>query len=98
MRFRQYGHTYCYFTQVNPVIQRVPGTLFVVGFPGLLKDLVHTLAFLAFEPVAARDAWSPWDTVISRVTFSPRGAGWALQTAAILENQGGEEARVKGSE
>lgn len=38
--------TYTDFTQVNSIIQRIPGTLLVIGPPRLLEDLIHTLAFL----------------------------------------------------
>lgn len=38
--------TYTNFTQVDPVIQGIPGTLLVIRPPGLLKDLIDTLAFL----------------------------------------------------
>lgn len=76
--------TYTYFTQVNPIIQRIPGTLLVIGPPGLLEDLIHTLAFLPLEPVTTRDPRRPRDTVGSRVTISARGACWTLQAAAKL--------------
>lgn len=66
--------THCYFSQVDPIIQRVPGTLLVVGPPGLLEDLIDALALLAFEPVAAgdarypRDAIGSWASVFARST------------------------------
>lgn len=77
--------THGYFTQVDPIVQRVPGTLLVVGPPGLLKDLVNALALLPFEPVAAGDAWRPRDAVGSGVTVPAGGAPRPLQAAAILE-------------
>lgn len=76
--------TYSHFPQVNPVIQRVPGTLLVVGPPGLLEDLIDALAFLTFEPVTAGNAWRPRDAIGSRVTLPARGACRALQASAIL--------------
>lgn len=91
-------YTYSYFTQVDPIIERVPGTLLVVGPPGLLEDLVDALAFLAFDPVAARDARRPRDAVGSRVTLSANGARWPLDATAILEKNRGKEEVVIGSE
>ncbi len=79
-----YQDTYSYFTQVNPIIQRVPGTLLVVGPPGLLEDLINALAFLTFEPVTAGDTWSTRDAIGSRVTVSARGACRPLNATAIL--------------
>ena len=76
--------TYSHFTQVNPVIQRVPGTLLVVWPPGLLEDLIDALAFLALEPVTAGDAWRPRDAIGSRVTLPAGGACRPLQASAIL--------------
>ena len=82
-----YQDTHSYFTQVDPIIQRVPGTLLVVGSPGLFEDLADTLAFLTFEPVTARDTRRSRDTVGPRVTVSARGSCWPLNAAAILEKQ-----------
>lgn len=79
--------THSYFTQVDPIIQRVPGALLVVGSPGLFEDLADALAFLTFESVAARDAWRPRDAVGPRVTVSARGSCWPLKAAAKLEKQ-----------
>lgn len=92
------GDTYSYFTQVDPIIQRVPGTLLVVGPPGLLEDLINALAFLTFEPVTAWDARRPRDAVGSRVTVSARGACWPLQATAILEKKQGREEEVVGAD
>lgn len=81
-----YRDTYSYFTQVDPIIQRVPGTLFVVGPPGLFKNLINTLAFLTLQPVTTRDARCSRDAIGSRITFSARGACRSLHASAILEN------------
>ena len=83
-RHSRYQDTYGYFTEVDPIIQRAPGTLLVVGPPGLLEDLVDALSFLTFHPVAARDARRPGDAVGSRVTLSARVACWPLHAAAKL--------------
>lgn len=76
--------TYTDFTQVNSIIQRIPGTLLVIGPPGLLKDLIHTLAFLPLQPITTGDPRRPWDSVGSRVSISARGACRTLQAAAKL--------------
>lgn len=85
--------TYADFTQVNSIIQRIPGTLLVIGPPGLLEDLIHTLAFLPLQPITTGDPRRPWDTVGSRVTFSARGACRTLQAATKL---GGKKDRRDG--
>ena len=76
--------TYCYFPQVNAVVERVPGTLLVVGSPGLLKHLTHTLALLASHAIATGDARRSRDAVGSRVSLSARVTRWPLETASIL--------------
>lgn len=76
--------TYADFTQVNSVIQRIPGTLLVVGPPGRLEDLIHTLAFLPLQPITTGDPRRPRDTVASGVTISARGARRTLQAATKL--------------
>lgn len=87
--------TYCDFTQIDPIIQRVPGALLEVGPPGLLEDLIDTLALLTFGAVATRDARGPWNAVGPWITFSTRGACWALKAAAVLKTQQTEEADSK---
>jgi len=93
-------YTHGYFTQVDAIIQRVPGALLVVGPPGLLEDLVDALAFLAFDSVAAGDARRPRDAVGSRVPLSARGACWTLNATAKLHTknttQGKEEVCDEG--
>ena len=84
----RFCNTYSYFTQVNPIIERVPGTLLVVGPPGLFKDLVDALAFLAFRPVATWNTRRSRDAVGTRVTLSARGACWTLHATAKLGKQG----------
>lgn len=79
--------THSYFTQVDPIIQRVPGTLLVVGPPWFLKDLTDAFPLLTFESVTARDTWRARNAVGSRVAVSSRGACWTLHAAAILEKQ-----------
>lgn len=85
------GDTYSHFTQIYPIIQRVPCTLLVVGPPRLLEDLVDALALLAFHAVAARDAWRPWDAIGPWVTISSWGACWPLHAVGIL----GEKREVR---
>lgn len=84
--------TYADFTQVNSIIQRIPGTLLVIGPPGLLEDLVHALAFLPLRPIATGDPRRSWDPVGSGVTVSARGACRTLQAASKL---GREEKKKK---
>lgn len=80
-------NTYSDFTQVDSIVQGVPGTLLVIWSPWLLKDLTHTLAFLAPLAIASRDAWCPRDAIAARVALSARGASRALWAAAVLENK-----------
>lgn len=87
--------THSYFAQVDAIIQRVPGALLVVRPPRLLEDLADALAFLAFVPVSPGDARCPRDAIGPGVTVPARGACWALHAAAELEQQGGEEVKVK---
>lgn len=89
--------TYCYFTQIDPIIQRIPGALLVVGPPGLLEDLADALAFLTFEPITTRDAWRPWNAVGPWITVSARGACWPLHAATILKKKqhGREEVNME---
>lgn len=77
--------THSYFSQVDAIIQRVPGTLLVVRPPGLLEDLADALAFLTFVPISTGDARCPWDAIGPRITLSARGACWALHAATKLE-------------
>lgn len=91
-----YQHAYRHFAQVDPIIQRVPGALLVVGSPGLLKDLINAFTFLTFEPITARDARCPGDAVGPRVTVSAGCAYWPLHATSILENR--EEAEVVKAE
>lgn len=79
-----YADTYGHFPQVDPIVQRVPGTLLVVGFPWLLEDLADTFPLFTFEPIAARNTRRAWNAVGSWVTVSARGAWWALHAAGIL--------------
>ena len=76
--------TYCYFPQVDAVVEGVPGTLLVVGSPGLLKHFTNTLSFLASHAIAAGDARCPGDAVGSGVSLSARVTRWPLQTASVL--------------
>lgn len=79
--------TYSYFSEVDPIIQGVPGTLLVVGPPGLLEKLIDTFALLPFETITSRDAWRSRDAVGARVSVSAGGSCWTLHAAAILPEQ-----------
>lgn len=71
-------NTHSHFTQVNPIVQRVPGTLLVVWPPGFLEDLANALTLLTFIPITARDAWCPWNAVGPWVTVPAWSACWSL--------------------
>lgn len=83
--------TYSYLAQVDPIVEWVPGTLLVVGFPWLLKHLTHTLSFLPLDAITPRDARGPRDAIVARVTLPSRGASRTLGAAVVLENERGRE-------
>lgn len=82
--------THSYFSKVDPIIQRVPGTLLVIWSPGLLEDLADAFPFFTFESVTSRDTRRPRDAIGPRVTVSTGVSCWPLHAAAILGSQEGE--------
>lgn len=72
------------FAQVDPVVERVPGALLVVGLPGLLKDLPLTLALRTLQAIAARDARRARDAVDAGVPLTARDPRRSLQAAGVL--------------
>lgn len=74
----------CDLAQVDAIVECVPGTLFIIGFPGLFKPLAHTLALLPFDPISAWQTWSARNPIGSRITIPSRSACGPLQAAGIF--------------
>ena len=64
----------------------MPGALFEVGPPGVLKPFADALTLLPTGPIPAWYPWGSWYAVNARVPIAALDTSRALHTRAVLGN------------